>query len=209
MIALLGGSCRSSDDDGILARPAPSPTSLTTTTSSRPRVPTTPVETTTTSTTLPAATGVVLGPEGLGAVRFGDDAEQVVRALSRVLGNPSDDGPIRSCPTGEVERLVEYAELTVLFGEREGASRLVAWDLGPPSGALPPLTTPEGVGVGSSVAELRSAYGDRLEIARSDPFGPAFEVVVPAPGRLGGTLTAAGPTATVATLSGGAATCAE
>lgn len=112
-------------------------------------------------------------------------------------------------PHGEIERLVEFAELAVLIGDREGAARFVAWDLGPPSGALPPLRTPEGASVGTTLAELRGAYGARLEIRGDDPFGSGFEIQVPAGGRLGGTLTGTGSTDSVATLSGGVATCGE
>lgn len=151
---------------------------------------------------------MVLGPQGLGIVSFGDDADPVVAELTALLGRASDDRPLGSCPSGEVDRVVAFAELAVLIGEREGSPRFVAWDLGLPSGALPELRTAEGVGVGTTVEALRAAYGSQLEIT-NDPFGPGFEVRVPAPGRLGGTLTGTRPTDTVATLAGGLATCGE
>ncbi len=122
----------------------------------------------------------------------------MLAALAGVLGPPVDDRPLGSCPSGEADRLVQFGELAVLFG----GGRFVAWDAGPPSGALPPLTTAEGIGVGSSVAELRGAYGQRLQLDPDDPFGPVFEITTPPPGRLAGTLTGTGPSDTVASLSG-------
>lgn len=210
VLALLAGACADGDDGAArLSRPVPL------TTSTAPVSPSTSSTSTTSpspTSTTSAATQVVLGPDGLGLVAFGDRADQVVVELTGVLGPPSDDRPLGSCPSGEVERLVEFAELAVSFGgsgDGEGTSRLVAWDVGPPSGALPPLTTAEGVGVGTTVAELRRAYGDRVDIGAVDPFGPGFEIQVPVPGRLTGTLSGTGANDTVATLAGGAATCAE
>lgn len=166
-------------------------------------------DSTATSTPSPQAAQVVLGPEGLGVVAFGDPAGEVVAELTGLLGRPTDDRPLGSCPTGEAERLVEFAELAVLIGDREGTARFVAWDVGEPSGAIPVLQTAEGIGVGATLADVRSVYGDRLEMAADDPFGPSFEIGVPPPGRLGGTLTGTTATDTVATLRGGAATCGE
>lgn len=205
---LLTASCAAGrqGDDG-LGRPEPSETSTRRIPSSASVAPSTTADSTATSTTSPQAAQVVLGPEGLGAVAFGDPAEEAAAKLTRLLGRPTDDRPLGSCPTGEAERLVEFAELAVLIGDREGAARFVAWDLGEPSGAIPVLQTAEGVGVGATLAAVRTAYGDRLEIATDDPFGPSFEVRVPPPGRLGGTLTGTAATDTVATLRGGAATC--
>jgi hypothetical protein len=103
---------------------------------------------------------------------------------------------------------VQFSELAVLFAGTSGAQRFVAWDIGPASGAFPALATDEGVGVGSTVAELRTAYGDRLEISGDDAFGPSFLVEAPPPGALTGTLTGTAGTDTVATMGGGSTTCA-
>lgn len=173
--------------------------------------PTTTAPTTTTGqtpTTSPSAHDVVLGPLGLGVVPFGTDAATVLAELEARFGPPVDDRPLGSCPSGEVDRLVQFAELSVLISATGDMARFVAWDLGAPSGAVPRLTTAEGVGVGTTLAEARAAYGDRLELSPDDPFGPGFEVEVDGPGRLGGTLTGTSASDTVATLSGGTASCA-
>lgn len=208
IVALLLGACTGSrPDDGDLGR---SPLSIVSSTTTIPTTTTSSPTTVapTTSSTAPQATGVVLGPNGLGVADFGDEADQVVAELADLLGPPTDDRPLGSCPSGEVDRVVEFAELAVLIGDREGSARFVAWDLNLPSGALPDLKTAEGVGVGTTVAMVRASYGGGVEII-DDGFGPAFEVDVPAPGRLGGTLTATGLAGTVASLAGGRATCGE
>lgn len=203
-MALLAGACTGGELDD--AEPSvTSTTMMAPTTSTAPT--TTIADPAAPSTTNPQAGPVVLEPEGLGVVAFGDPAEEVVAELTDVLGRPTDDRPLGSCPTGEVERLVAFAELAVLIGDREGTARFVAWDLGESSGAFPALRTAEGVGVGTTLGELRAAYGDRLDVRGDDPFGPGFEVQVPAPGRLGGTLTGTESTDTVATVGGGMATC--
>ncbi|MDP9452792.1 MAG: hypothetical protein M3P97_05275 [Actinomycetota bacterium] len=152
------------------------------------------------------ASELVLGPEGLGAVAFGDPAGEVVAELARLLGPPVDDAPLASCPTGEVDRLVQFGGLTVLLGGPDGAPRFVGWDLEPGSGPAASLVTAEGVGIGATLAELRAAYGSRLVLTEG-PFAPGFGVGARAPGRLSGTLTGTGAADTVATLSAGGATC--
>jgi hypothetical protein len=163
--------------------------------------------TTSTSSTVPSAGDVVLEPDGLAVVAFGDEISVVLAELATRLGPPIDDDPLPACPSGELDRLVQFAELSVLVATTEGAERFVAWDLGASSGARTRLVTAEGISVGSTLAQLRSAYGERLDLSQDDPFGPAFELDVGGRGRLGGTLTGTGAGDTVATLSGGSASC--
>ncbi|HEV2070934.1 MAG TPA: hypothetical protein VGR26_14185 [Acidimicrobiales bacterium] len=196
-LSLLAGGC-AGDGDELSRRQPTSTTAPAATGTTAPAPPTSAPP-----TTVPVPAQVVLAPDGLGIVAFGDDGETVLAALAGVLGPPVDDRPLGSCPSGEADRLVQFAELAVLLG----GGRFVAWDVGPASGTLPSLATAEGIGVGSSVAELRAAYGERLRLDPDDPFGPVFEVTTPSPGRLGGTLTGTGPADPVATLSGGTASC--
>lgn len=208
-LCLLVAGCASGGTGGeALARRVPTttaaPESLRTTTSS-----TAPgAISTSTSSTVPSGSGVVLEADGLAVVAFGDDAMVVTAELSSRLGPPTDDAPLPSCPSGEIDRLVDFGGLSVLFAATGGVERFVAWDLGPSSGLQPRLATTEGISVGSSLDQLRSAYGDRLELSRDDPFGSGFEVELQAGGRLGGTLTGTAGADTVATLSGGTASCA-
>lgn len=207
VLTLVSWSCgRGGDgDDAGLARPAASTAVPPATSSTTSALPTTVVPITGSPTTAPpSAQTLVLAPDGLGAVGFGDAAGVVVDRLSAILGSPTDDSPLESCPSGGADRLVQFSELVVAIG----GQRFVAWDLGLTSGAFPaPLVTAEGIGVGSTQSELRSAYGDRLRLSPDDPFGPSFEVEVPAPGRLGGTLTGTSATDTVSTLRAGDTGC--
>lgn len=148
-----------------------------------------------------------LRPAGLGSVDFGTDAGVALAEFASVLGVPSDDDTLGSCASGEIDRVVRFGELSILLGGGRGA-RFVGWDLGEPSGALAPLATAEGVTVGSSLDDVRRAFGTRFTLLANDPFGAAFEVEVGAPGALTGTLTGVGGDDRVATLSGGAASCA-
>lgn len=208
-LAALVASCAGQGDDGAdLARSPPSTTGERASSTS----PSTAAPTTTAApilTSLPPVGDIVLGPLGLGVVDFGVEAATALAALEARLGPPVDDRPLGSCPSGEVDRVVQFAELSVLVDVAGDTERFVAWDLGAPSTGRPRLTTADGIGIGTSLAELRSVYGDRLRLARDDPFGPAFEVEVDPPGRLGGTLTGIADDATVATLSGGRASCAR
>ncbi|CAN5784460.1 hypothetical protein BH23ACT1_BH23ACT1_15140 [soil metagenome] len=161
-----------------------------------------------TTSTVPSGQDVVLAADGLGVVTFGGEAGLVLTELATRLGPPTDDSPLSSCPRGEIDRVVQFAELSVLVATAGGVERFVAWDLGPPSGALPRLATAEGISVGASLDRLRVAYGTRLELLLGDPFGPGFEIEVASGDRLGGTLTGSGDTDTVATISAGSASCA-
>ncbi|HEX2065078.1 MAG TPA: hypothetical protein VHE80_11725, partial [Acidimicrobiales bacterium] len=74
---------------------------------------------TTTTTTVPAV--MDLRPDGLGPIRFGDDAEPALAALVAVLGPPQSDSGFTttvegfaSCP-GDRVRAVRWRGLTVLL----------------------------------------------------------------------------------------------
>ncbi|HVL04165.1 MAG TPA: hypothetical protein VM386_06995 [Acidimicrobiales bacterium] len=206
-LAALVAACSGQGDGADLARSLPSTTGERASSSSSLSTAAPITTAAPTPTSLPPVGDIVLGPLGLGVVSFGVEAATAFAALEARLGPPVDDRPLGSCASGEVDRVVQFAELSVLVDVAGDSERFVAWDLGAPSTGRPRLTTAEGIGIGTSLAELRSVYGDRLRLARDDPFGPAFEVEVDPPGRLGGTLTGITDGATVATLSGGRASC--
>ncbi|MDP9005702.1 MAG: hypothetical protein M3N15_02140 [Actinomycetota bacterium] len=208
-IALVGclalAGCRG--DAGGERSAGPPPTTrvaLSTTTSSTAGTVTT-LETTTTTMTAEAPE-VVLAADGLGVVSFGDPAAVVVSRLTEALGPPVDDQVLGSCPTGDADRLVQFAELGVVFAGTGAEQRLVAWDVGLASGAIPELRTAEGIGVGSTVADLRAAYRGRLDVVPDDAFGPRFEVRQPS-GVLTGTLTGTTDGDTIVTMGAGEASC--
>ena len=154
-----------------------------------------------------------LRPDGLGPVRFGDDAEPALAAFVAVLGPPQSDTGFTTtvegfaeCP-GDRVRAVRWRGLTVLFARGrtdlrpDGQPHVIAFQYGPKE-TQPVLRTPEGVGLGSTAEDLRRAYGAQVEIAADDPYQkPEFRVGV-APRRLVGVLSA--PDGKVELIDGGA-----
>ena len=131
----------------------------------------------------PAATGVVLGAGGLGIVQFGDEPDDVIDQLTQEFGPPDQDtgytpafSVFGTCP-GEEVRGVGWGSLLVLFSDgdtgfgSEGTFHFFSYrdqlfDIeGRPVESLG-LTTAKGVGLGSTVKDLRSAYGGDLTIRR-------------------------------------------
>lgn len=140
LTALLGAGCADDDDSG----------GDTTTTTTAPA-----------SSTTTAAPRIVLEPQGLGAVAFGADEAAVVAALTDVFGPPTGTGG--GCElAGTTVTTTGWKELTVQFADGE----FDAYTIRPRSGEQPALNlkTKEGIGVGSTKAELQAAYGNRLTI---------------------------------------------
>lgn len=211
VLSLLVAGCRPGDDGAALDRPeadAPATTTTTTPATTPSTSDTTTVPAVSSPPGPPAAPEVVLAPDGLGVVRFGDPAVLVLDRLTTLLGAPLDDRPLGSCPTGQADRLVQFAELGVVLAGGEGAAqRFVAWDIGLASGAFPELRTEAGVGVGATVTELRSAYPGAVRVTGDDAFGPSFELRLPNGGVMSGTLTGTRSDDTVVTLGAGEASC--
>lgn len=171
-------------------------------------------------TTNPAATGVILGAGGLGIVEFGAEPNDVIDQLTQEFGPPDQDtgytpafSVFGTCP-GEKVRGVRWGSLLVLFSDgetgfaSEGTFHFFSYrdqlfDIdGRPVESLG-LSTAEGVGLGSTVKDLRAAYGDDLTIRRRSLPGRIDRFFFETDGRsLGGTL--ARRTNSVAAFLGGA-----
>ena len=169
-----------------------------------------PTSTTTTTTTVPPTTTIppplgvdelVLTSTALGQARMGTDPDQVVSYVSAILGSPtSDTGWVTpesfvACE-GTTVRRVEWGALGVMFGDESavasGRTHLMSYSYGlvgrldaEPQGLL----TAEGLGLGSSVDQLLTAYPDAL-IDEGDPevdIPPSFYVSDEWRGLLSGT----------------------
>lgn len=191
---------------------APTTTESTTTTTT-----TTEPTTTTTDTTLPPAEILILGPENIDGIDFGTDADQTVASFEEILGPPTDDTgwvpPVDSegvqvygpCP-GTLIRVVDWSNLKTVYTNAqtqwgaEGTRHFFFYSYVLFDSDVLGLSTAEGIGLGSTVEDLRAAYGDTIDII-SDEFGDYFNVSVPAPGVLWGFLT--GPDGTVMSIQGG------
>ncbi len=140
----------------------------------------------TTTTSIPKAAVLVLRDDGLGDALFGADPEQVVAYVTANLGKPTADSgwadPFSAfgvCPGTEV-RGVTWGDLTLLFSDDSpivsGRRHFFSYLLGPPFGStIQPagMATPERIGVGNTVGELRFTYPD-VELTDDEIQGPSF-----------------------------------
>lgn len=146
--------------------------------------------------TVPESAGVVLSRDGLGVVAFGDPAEPALQALRDAMGKPNsvtrwlsmDRSLWGACP-GDLVRGAKWGDLWVIFSDESelGAERHVSsWVLGR-AGVYgrTQLRTAEGIGVGSTVAELRAVYGDRLSL-QTHELGADFTIAPAADEDAGG-----------------------
>lgn len=142
---------------------------------------------------------MLLNPDGLGLVSFGDEPEATITAVTEVLGPPTDDTgwaeplSISTCPGSKVRR-VSWGALSLLFGDESsvasGTPHLFAYAYGSATDleAEPPgLATAEGIGLGSPVAYLKAAYPDvMIEPGEEGIIEPNFLVDENLSGRLTG-----------------------
>ena len=133
-----------------------------------------------TTTTSPAPlVAVGLNTDGLGDVLFGIDPQTVIEDISALFGGPDLDSDwipatpnvYGTCP-GTTMRAVGWGSLVVIF--IDDASDLGGWfytytygyDYAENEGGVDPreldLRTPEGIGLGATVAELGRAFGPDL-----------------------------------------------
>jgi hypothetical protein len=158
------------------------PEATTTTTTEAP-------EETTTTTAAPVPSIIELTNEGIQAgavwVPFGADDDDAVAAIEAVLGAPTTDsgwipawGDYGVCPDPMV-RAVEWDALITLYTSAES-------DFWSPAGtehffsfnylaveSPPNLLTPEGIGIGSTLAELKAAYPGEIVVDEAF-FDPAL-----------------------------------
>lgn len=179
---------------------------------------------------------VVLREDGLGdTLRFGAATDTIIVALTLRWGPPDrDSGWLESTPEptrpfdvecpGTRVRGVSWGQFTVVFTDGQSphgppapkghfftwiyAVTNVADPRPDPGGNRPPLETAAGISVGATVAELRAAYGDGLNLYDDSTeegvvtSGPGF-----AAAGLYGTLTGLEPEAQILRMVGGGGGC--
>lgn len=161
-------------DDTASVGAAPSTTTEPTTTTST--APTTTVP----PTTAPAAP-VSLQPDGLGLVAFGEVANAAVDSVTEVLGPPDQDFVESTCPGGQV-RFTTWGPLQ-MASLVDPAPTFVGYSYGSSDGTVadPPageaLVTAEGISIGSTLGELRAAYGTEIDLIDVG-FGGLYEFTV-------------------------------
>jgi hypothetical protein len=133
------------------------------------------------------AESLELRADGLGAVWFGQDESTTMAILSALLGPPvtetlcADEVLCRDMGYGWCRHVnaADWPEsdLSILTADCEDlddgwpdAPEFTTWYVGGGS----TLRTPEGVGPGSTLAELRAVYGDRLVVGYADSCGGLY-----------------------------------
>ena len=192
-----------------------SSTAPTTTVTSPATTVTSPATTVTSPATTVTLPPVYLDADGLGLIDLGTPYEETVEAVTAELGEPNaDSGWIGSesefgtCP-GTVVRVVRWHSLRLFFsdGPTEFGSderhffyfsqSTVETD------EVLDLATARGIHLGSTVADLRDAYGPLVTVERNSTFGTSFAIESPGSSLLAGTLSSAEPNGEVTSIGGG------
>jgi hypothetical protein len=132
---------------------------------------------------IPRSAELVMRQDGLGDAAFGVNPEEVIDYISSIAGAPTSDSgwadPFSAfgvCPGTEV-RGVTWGDLLVLFSDEStvatGRRHFFSYSYGPPFTDTPrpaAMRTPEGITVGSTVAELRAAYPEVAVTPADDIF---------------------------------------
>ena len=135
------------------------------------------------------AEGLVLRPDGLGAVAFGDNETDTMAILTGLLGEPQHEATcndLDSCTRAGYgwcrylyDARWEFEKLSIVIADCErqdgwpDTPELISWR----SWLGTALRTPEGVGPGSTLGEMRAAYGDKLHVGYDECAGGLYVVV--------------------------------
>jgi hypothetical protein len=127
---------------------------------------------------IPPVRQVLLREDGLGDYQFGAPPDTVLPGLTAMLGPPTEDTTERgSLPGGyggenTTLRSVRYGNLSLVFVDwpyfrNERVMQWAHWsvDDGEPAPPNTAFVTEAGIAIGSTVSQLRQAYGDALRLA--------------------------------------------
>ena len=173
-VLLVGVACSDDGGDGTTASSSTTPSSL-------------PTSTEPSTTTVPLRKeSLVLSADGLGGeLKFGDaNAARTINLLMQALGQPEKNQPLPAQSTCGATRRLQWGNLQVLVNEVtsvSGAGRpgFAGWYLGAPSATTHDLKTEKGVTLGSTVSDLKAAYGAESVIVARGESGPGFSVTLP------------------------------
>ncbi len=141
---------------------------------------------TSTTTTLPIGAELVLRANGLGSANFGADPDGVVAYVAAIIGKPITDSgwidpsAVGACAGTEL-RQVTWGDLILQFSDvsnvTSGRRHFFSYVYGPsavPGAPISPagLKTEAGIGVGSTVTQLKGTYPTAV-VNPPDDFGGA------------------------------------
>jgi hypothetical protein len=124
---------------------------------------------------------IVLAADGLGpALPFGTQAARTIQALVQALGQPDKNTPLPVGQPCEATRRLQWGNFQVLVNEvvsQAGAGRpgFAGWYLGAPGAPALPFHTDKGIMIGSTVAQLKAAYGTDVNVAMGEQ-GPGYNI---------------------------------
>lgn len=155
------------EDGAVVSTTSTSLSSTTSTSTSLSSTTSSETNSSTSSTDQTITGAVTLRGDGLGAVSFGQDEDEVILVLERLLGSP----PTVTGSQADWVGFVGWADLGLFVGfdtptalDYSGTSRFVGWEYFGSDGGTN-LTTTEGASVGTVFPELQALYGDRLEVS--------------------------------------------
>jgi len=124
---------------------------------------------------------IVLAADGLGAaLPFGTSSARAIDLLTHALGNPDKNTPLPAAQPCQATRRLQWANFQVLVNEvvsQAGAGRpgFAGWYLGAPAATSLPFHTDKGIMIGSTVAQLKAAYGTDVTVAMGEQ-GPGYNI---------------------------------
>ena len=196
-LLLIGTACNGGDDK--------KPTG--TTEGTPPSIPLTESSETTTTTVPLTKEQIVLAGDGVGPLKFGTNAAHTIARFMQALGQPEKNQPLPAGATCAATRRLQWGNFQILtneVGSSSGAGKpgFGGWFLGATTGAPLDFKTEKGIGLNSTVAQLKAAYGDTVTVAGRGEEGPGFTIVLPG-GIILGLLTSAADTGKVKNIQAG------
>lgn len=129
----------------------------------------------TTSTTALSVTALVLASDGIGPLPFGMQAARAMNGLTQALGRAEKITPVPANANCGATRIFGWKDFNVLVNEvtsqSGGSPGLAGWSLGATAPSSGGLKTDKGIGIGSTLAAVKAAYGPAVAIA-----GPTFAI---------------------------------
>jgi len=115
--------------------------------------------------------GLVLAPDGLGPVTFGETEADVLAKLNELLGDPVEDSTDDCGSAGGKVRWVRWANLTIALQDGR-FNGYISGIYFPPDSPEMMIRTVDGVGLHATVDELLATYGDRFAwVGQENGFG--------------------------------------
>jgi hypothetical protein len=167
VVLLAGAACGGGDNESVTTT-----TALQTTTSAA------------TTTTAPLTKDqIVLAPDGVGGVKFGNNSANTIRRFMDALGQPEKNTPLPAGMACGATRRLHWANFQVLVNEVTSASGagkpgFAGWFLGPPTAAPLDFKTDKGITIGSTVGAIKTAYSTDVTIVRGEQ-GWGFTITAP------------------------------